>query len=421
MKSIKFYMVALLFLAFSTFSIAQTIHPLYEVATWKGFTNAAITYTFDDNCKNQYDVAIPLFNEFDFEGTFYPVINWSPNWTKFQEAVNEGHEIGSHTVTHTKLSDLSVAEQENELKNSKSQIETKLSGQKCNTIAYPFCVASNAAATTEHFIAARHCQGQIEKTTPPDFLNISSIICGDQGSVKTAADFKSRFTNAGNTNGWCVFLIHGIDNDGGYSSLDSKVLRESLDFLDQNREQYWVSTFVNVVRYIRERNGAKVTQTDSTNYSYQLSVTDELDNEIYNQPLTIRRHLPAQWSSNVVVTQNGVEADSKVIEMNSVKYVEFDAIPDAGTIEILNPDAKVGVKKLKEQSSIQIKPNPFSTNFTIHSDKLFSYYIHSLSGQLVEKGEGNLHHKVGQQLASGAYLLKILEGEFIFETKIIKN
>lgn len=45
---------------------SQTISPPYEVATWQGFRTAAISYTFDDGCANQYTIALPMFDEFGF-------------------------------------------------------------------------------------------------------------------------------------------------------------------------------------------------------------------------------------------------------------------------------------------------------------------------------------------------------------------
>ena len=188
----------------------QTVDPPYEVGTWQGFRLAAITYTFDDGCSNQYAIAIPMFNEFDFDLTMYPVINWSPNWTALQEAAAEGHEIGSHTMSHPYLNQLTAEQQKAELENSQNVTNSHVEGSQCITLAYPYCVPGNLALTSQYYIAARHCQGYIERTTPSNFYQISSIICGSQGSVKTIEDFNARFENAAITNGWCVFLIHFI-------------------------------------------------------------------------------------------------------------------------------------------------------------------------------------------------------------------
>ena len=57
--------VALFFL--SGFGYCGTIDGPYEVGTWRDFKPAAITYTFDDGDYNQFAVAVPMFNEFDYD------------------------------------------------------------------------------------------------------------------------------------------------------------------------------------------------------------------------------------------------------------------------------------------------------------------------------------------------------------------
>jgi oligosaccharide reducing-end xylanase len=198
-------------------------------------------------------------------------------------------------------------------------------------LAYPYCAPSDLTLTSTYYIAARHCQGAIEANTPSNFYQISSIICGSAGSVNSTSAFITKFTSAASSKGWCVFLLHGIDNDGGYSPLSSTILRESLQYLDDRRGTFWVETFLNVVRYIRERNAVSVTESSNTGDIITLQVTDALDNTIYNYPVTIRRPLPEGWPS-AVVTQNGQAADTYVLMVNSVRYVMFDVVPDGGDV-----------------------------------------------------------------------------------------
>lgn len=331
------------FLAASNSGHSQTIDPPYEVGIWKGFCQAAISYSFDDGCSNQYAIAIPMFNEFDFDLTMYPVINWSPDWTALQNAAAQGHEIGSHTVSHPYLNQLTIAQQTAELENSQNTINSYIEGEQCVTLAYPYCVPGDLTLTRQYYIAARHCQGYIEKSTPSNFYQISSIICGSQGSVKTFENFKTKFESAATTNGWCVLLIHGIDNDGGYSPLPSTTLLESLEYLDTYRDKFWVSTFGNVVRYIKERNAASVTESSNQDTGIILQVTDNLDNTIYNYPITIRRPLPPGWSA-ANVSQNDRTENARIVDVNSIKYIMFDVVPDDREIVLIkSPAAPTGL------------------------------------------------------------------------------
>ena len=66
------------------------VNPAYEVATWRGFKAAAITYTLDDNTSNQLPVAIPLFDQYNFKTTLFTVTNWGPNWAGLRTASANG-------------------------------------------------------------------------------------------------------------------------------------------------------------------------------------------------------------------------------------------------------------------------------------------------------------------------------------------
>jgi peptidoglycan/xylan/chitin deacetylase (PgdA/CDA1 family) len=328
MMCTKSTLLLAIFLMANSAGYCGNVAALYEVGIWPGFRAAAITYTFDDGCAKQYTVALPMFNEFGFKMTMYPVINWEPNWPVLQAAAKQGHEIGSHTVTHTNnLNKMPVEQQEKELVKSQEAINSRITGQKCLSLAYPYCQPLDKTLTEKYYIAARHCQGAIEANTPKNIYQISSLICGKQGAVKTAADFNTRFEKAAAQKGWCVFLIHGIDDDGGYSSLSSETLRAGLEYLKAHQDKFWVATFANTAKYIRERNDVSVEETSYSDNSITLKITDTLDDAIYNYPLTLRRPLPTGWTS-AKVSQGGHLTDASVVEVDSIKYLMFDVAPD---------------------------------------------------------------------------------------------
>jgi peptidoglycan/xylan/chitin deacetylase (PgdA/CDA1 family) len=332
MKKANIILMIIGFFMVNSIGYCGNIGAPYEIGIWPGFRSAAITYTFDDGCKNQYKTVIPMFDEFGFKMTLYPVTNWGPNWPALQAAANKGHEIGSHTVTHPdNMNKMPPEQQTTELVNSQNAINSHITDQNCFTIAYPYCKPTDEAITAKYYIAARHCQGFIEPNTPKNFYQISSIMCGSQGAVKTAADFNARFEKTAASKGWCVFLIHGIDNDGGFSSLPSETLRAGLGYLKAHEDKFWVATFANAVRYIRERNDVSVAESSNSDNSITLKVTDTLDDTIYNYPLTLRRPLPAGWTS-AKVSQNGHPVDASVVEVDSAKYIMCDVIPDGGDV-----------------------------------------------------------------------------------------
>ena len=418
MKSVFKTNIVLLVIAMPLFSLAQNIDSNYEVATWQGFTEAAITYTFDDNCSNQYAIAIPALDQAGFCGTFYPVMNWGPQWAKFKAAAANGHEIGSHTVTHPTLSNLDLNQQEGELKNSKEKVDAEVGEGECETIAYPYCVPSDVSLTKEYYIAARHCQGQINKSTPSDFYNISSIICGEAGSLKSVDNFKTNAENTAKIQGWSVFLIHGIDGNGGYSSLNSDVLKESLEYFNQNRGRFWVITFVNAVKYIRERNCVSVKEKEATNQQITVEIKDTLNNSIYSEALSFRRILPDGWSSAFVI-QAGDTLNSKLVSISGQKFVEFNAAPDLANVQIVKVD-NASSSLQPQRSLIKLEPNPFMHELRISTSGSFAYQIFSLKGQIIESGTCYQSELIGQKLDSGTYLLNITSENKLINRKIVK-
>ncbi|RPH99965.1 MAG: hypothetical protein EHM72_10525, partial [Calditrichaeota bacterium] len=204
-KFFKLWMMLLSYLMI-TAAGSQTVPLEYQVGSWKGFCNAAVSFTFDDGCSNQFAKAIPLFDEFGYHLTLFTVTRSSglglPNWSKLQSAAVSGHEIAAHTLTHTTFAGMSDSLQTLELRDCQMDIDAHIPGQKCATMAYPFCVTGDKALCAQVYIAARICSGAVESRSPRDFMAISSIVCGTEGSVKTADNFIAKAASAVKSKGW---------------------------------------------------------------------------------------------------------------------------------------------------------------------------------------------------------------------------
>ena len=311
----------------------QRIESPYEIGKWQGFKPAAISYTFDDNCTNQLAVAVPLFNKYAFKVTLFTVIKWNPNWAGLQAAANNGHEIASHTVNHPSLDSINDINQQLEYRDSKKIINNTITGQECVTLAYPFCSCGNSLLCSEYYIAARSCDGFLDPPTPPNFMCISSIGCGTDYHDQTAADLNARVESAIPSGSWCVFMLHDIDNIAGYSSQRSDELGQHLKFVASNSSQYWVNTFGNVVRYIKERNAVTLIVEKENSNQISLLLKDTLDNKIYNYPVSIRRTLPKGWKG-ASIKQVNIKLSVKLIQEYAKSYIQFDAIPNMGLISI---------------------------------------------------------------------------------------
>jgi len=424
MKNIFTCIVIIALSTASQLVFSQVSSP-YQVGTWSEFKNCAISYTFDDGCANQFTTAIPMFDEFGYKLTLFTVTGWGPNWTKLQSVAKNGHEIANHTATHSNLSSTTIAAQKTDIETANNLINKNISGQNCITLATPYCAKGNDSLAAQYFIAVRGCQGFIEGKTPASFYNVSSVICGDQGLNKVK-DYKTKADQVASSKGWLVYLFHGLDNDGSYSPAASDTIKKSLEYLKENDSKFWVNTFGNVARYIKERNCASVTETSVTETTIAISITDTLsNNEIFNYPLTIRRSLPEGWS-NAAVTQNGAVVNDTIIEVNSVKYIQFNAVPDGGSV-VISKVSGVGKNELRgslNNFNIWINnrdirfsvPETCGKNPTVSIFDLKGAKLQIFSNLSVVDGLGNIRIEAIHQ--SGIYLFQLTDNRSVWSKKI---
>ncbi len=423
------------FLVLSRPCFAQSAGSPYEIATWQDFHSAAISYTFDDNCPNQLKRAVPIFDTFGYKLTLFTISNVWPYWKGLKFAASEGHEIASHSVSHPYLDSVSDERQLSELKLSQDAIIAHVPGQRCLTFAYPYCHVGNVSIVRQYYIAARGGRPRIEDKTPLDFMNICSIMCGSKGNIRTTADFDSAAEKAVRSNGWLVYMLHALDEEPAASPLSSDTLRASLEYLKARESKFWVATFGDVVKYIKERNAASVSEVSIGQDSIVIRVTDALDDSIYNCPITVRRPLPSGWTTSVVI-QNGKEIESQIVEVNAVRYIMFNVIPYDGDNVLLKKGAISGVEQMVESSPrpsfmlCQNYPNPFNPTtvikYQVPTSSQVNLRVYDMLGRevaiLVDEKKSAGSYNVSfhaDKLPSGMYFYTLQTGEHSSTKKLV--
>lgn len=302
-----------------------------QVATWPHFCKAAITYTFDDGLENQFTTAVPLLDNYDIKATFFPILKDFENWDALAQISGNGHEIGSHTFNHISLSAASADEADNEFATSVETIEKYTDGEKCITMAYPYCVTCDTTITMRHFIGARVCDRRIEPPTPESYYHISSFCIGTESDFKSAQSVIDLFDETRRKSGWCVLLIHEIDNGTGYSPYSSVALDSTLAYVANNKEDFCTETFANLVKYSKERDNVEIELVNQKDDFVSIQVGTSLDKTIYNMPITICRPMPEGWNSARVDGAN-------TYEITDDGMIVADIIPDGRTMDIYRED-----------------------------------------------------------------------------------
>lgn len=132
--------------------------------------------------------------------------------------------------------------------------------------------------------------------------------------------------------GMTVECLHGIlpefSNPGyiwsSYTSTNSK-----FTYLDQTG--VWVASYTQLVQYMKEQLSATLTTVSRTDTQIELSLTDTLDDYMFNHALTIKVDINDGWTADgITATQNGVDVYFTVED----GYAYVDAVPDQGAIVI---------------------------------------------------------------------------------------
>jgi oligosaccharide reducing-end xylanase len=115
----------------------------HEITYFLDNKKGALSLTFDDGYLSQFTSAVPLLSARNLKGTFFLITNWIPGtggvtWDQWRQVAEQGHEIGSHTVTHPDLIELSDSELRRELSESQKAIEMHIPSQFCVSFAYPY-------------------------------------------------------------------------------------------------------------------------------------------------------------------------------------------------------------------------------------------------------------------------------------------
>jgi peptidoglycan/xylan/chitin deacetylase (PgdA/CDA1 family) len=109
----------------------------------------AVAITLDDGYLDTFNAALPILQEFGFSATCYLVADriggmsdWTMparlmGWAEIREWLAAGMVIGSHTLTHQNLTQVSPARLWAEVAGSKARLENRL-GVAVDSLAYPF-------------------------------------------------------------------------------------------------------------------------------------------------------------------------------------------------------------------------------------------------------------------------------------------
>lgn len=358
---------------------------------------SAVVLTTDDGLLNSVQYYVSQWKIHNLRGTAAIIVSDVSNWQPWIDMVEEGYlDIGNHSMNHPFLPDVSVSELDNEINSSKNVIESNIPGF---TVTCFLCPGGGYNDNVIDVIRQQHYANRVidhgYNSFSPTEDELFRLKRQQIFSATTADEMNGWIDEAINLRQWAIEAFHGCGGEG-YEPPPCETLAEHYAYIASRRDSIWCPAFSEIVKYIRERLTASITDVSSGGNTIILELTDEMDDGIFNEPLTLETELPADWDSPEIV-QNGNTLDANVYSREGSKYVMYDAIPDAGEIEISS-----GSSDARNRSA-------WFARSPARADKEL-FHIYSLKGQLCGTAHEKVRPLISGKYNAGVYIIKKSEG-----------
>jgi peptidoglycan/xylan/chitin deacetylase (PgdA/CDA1 family) len=251
--------------------------PLYSAAdqvsnfAWPNGEKAAVSLSYDDALNSQLDNAIPALDRHGFRASFYLTLSSETVRLRLDEwraAASQGHELGNHTLFHpcsasqtdrewvkpwNNLDVITVEELHEHIVLANTMLHA-IDGREERTMTAP-CGDLYAAgkyyldAVKPEFIAIKARIGGVT----PDMDTLDPYLVEVAAPVNLSGeDLIAMVKEAAEKGTMANLTFHGIGGD--YLSVSTEAHAQLLQYLAENRDIYWVDTFLNIMKYVASEN-----------------------------------------------------------------------------------------------------------------------------------------------------------------------
>lgn len=234
-----------------------------EPVSWPNGAKTAVSLSYDDALDSQLDNAAPSLDRHEFKASFYLTLA-SPSvgnrLSDWRALASRGHELGNHTIYHPCSGSLpdrgwvkpyhdmdtrTIEQMEQEVLTANAFLHS-IDGKTQRTFTPPCgdLLASGEnylPAVREYFVAIK---GQEVPTVASAYL----------GPAGTSGNELIEFVKGAANDGKMAHIIfHGIGGD--HLSVSNEAHDELLEYLADNRETYWVDTYMAIMKHVANGQG----------------------------------------------------------------------------------------------------------------------------------------------------------------------
>jgi peptidoglycan/xylan/chitin deacetylase (PgdA/CDA1 family) len=309
------------------------------VCLWKDDKRAALSFTIDDNSAPDVDWWLEQSKQRGIRLTWFLVTSgigktsFNGDWELWKRVMDAGHDLQSHTMTHLSASKTPETWKgiDWEYEESKKMLEENLPGLKVSTLAYPGGGQSHVnspEAAGKYYISARGTKGMLNGSRGLNCLSINAMSKSNYGEGGIWANLNGLLDQEINGGkgyrGWAVHIFHLVK--------DKEAAIVDLDFASNNKDKIWTGAYTDVAKYAQERETATVTTRKDGSRLF-LTLTDRMDDTLFDHPLTVKLRMPAPWKG-LTATQGGRALPARGIRHEDVSYALIEVVPDRGEVEV---------------------------------------------------------------------------------------
>ncbi len=314
-----------------------------SVCLWKNDAVAALSITIDDNCAPDHEWWVEMGKKYNFSATWFVIAStvsgsnsgFCGTWDGFAKLLKLGHDVQSHSLTHLNQESPEWKDINTEYEESQKRIEKGIPGHRALCLAYRGGKNSNLndpAVAAKYYIGARGATGSVNPANKINYMNtnsISGII--NYGDAKfDSQDLKSCLEKGFAKNkdlyrAWYCCHFHQAKTEA------RPAIEKQLALVSEKAKagELWIGLFKDVVKYRQERDTAVLKVKESSPDKIVLSVSDEMKDDIFDFPLTVKVRLDPAWK-DFKAEQGGKRAGCRTVEKDGAVFGLVDIVPDKG-------------------------------------------------------------------------------------------
>ena len=263
-------------------------------------------------------------------------------WNEIKTFAANGHEFGSHTISHPRLAVLDEPNLLYELEKCKEEIRNQLGSSHTFSAECPFGTENERVMEYAYKVHAA-----LRNRMPDPWLEElnrgSKKQPGTTGKeyvqwqrgplTKTPMDLMKSWVDTllVHDNFWLVLTFHGVDGIG-WEAKPSSEHAEYFRYMKEKEDKLWIATFRDVTKYIRERMNSNL-KVDKKDATIMISLDHTLDKSLYDLPLTLKTYVDPEWKT-VVIKQANAQVQIKPVADSKGSYVLYQVLANGQPIEI---------------------------------------------------------------------------------------